>query len=85
MSEIRIDNLKSHQVAMLNAMWRMESHEEYLAWVETLDPRHKEEAAQLLCVLMLEAHEMEMDLFRKDEDEFAEANDVLSQFRLKKD
>jgi hypothetical protein len=84
MSEIRIDMLQSHQVAMLNAMWRMESHEEYLAWVETLEPQHKEEASQLLRILMLEAQEMEMDLFRREEDEFSEANEVLNQFRLKK-
>ena len=83
MDEIRIDNLKSHQVAMLNAMWRMESHEEYLAWTETLSPSLKEEAEQLLRVLTLEAQEMDMDLFRPEE-EFEEANSVLSQFRLKK-
>ena len=83
MSEIRIDNLTSHQVAMLNAMWKMESHEEYLEWANTLAPHLKEEAEQLLRVLTLEAQEMDMDLFRNEE-EFEEANDVLSQFRLKK-
>jgi hypothetical protein len=84
MSEIRIDMLQSHQVAMLNAMWRMESHEEYLAWCETLPAHLKIEAQQLLRILMLEAQEMEMDLFRREEDEFSEANEVLNQFRLKK-
>lgn len=84
MDEIRIDNLKSHQVAMLNKMWQMQSHEEFVEWSETLPLDLKQEALQLLRVLMLEAQEMEMDLFRKQEDEFAEANEVLSQFRLKK-
>ena len=84
MGEIRIDNLKSHHVAMLNAMWKMESHEEYIEWTKTLSPNLRVEAEQLLKILTLEAHEMEMDLFRKTEDEFAEANEILSQFRLKK-
>jgi hypothetical protein len=84
MNDIRIDNLKSHQVAMLNAMWRMESHEEYLEWVDTLAPNLKDEATQLLRILTLEAHEMDMDLFRKSQEEFTEANEVLAQFRLKK-
>lgn len=84
MDEIRIDNLKSHQVAMLNKMWQMQSHEEFVEWSHTLPLHLKEEALQLLRILMLEAQEMEMDLFRKSEDEFSEANDVLSQFRLKK-
>ena len=59
MDEIRIDNLKSYQVAMLNKMWQMQSHEEFVEWSHTLPLHLKEEALQLLRILMLEAQEME--------------------------
>ncbi len=75
--ELSIDHLTSRQVQMLNRIWSFRTQEEYLEWVDTLSPVNAVEADCLVRLLQIESADAEDPV-----DEFAEANAVLSKFRL---
>lgn len=75
--ELSIDHLTFNQVQMLNRIWSFRTQEEYTEWVETLSPARAVEADCLVRLLQIESADVEDSV-----DEFAEANAVLSKFRL---
>jgi hypothetical protein len=77
---MRIDNLTQEQVDMLDFMWsEIESYEEMLTWMSTLDPADRNQAESLQRLILLEAAETLLE-----ESEYHDANRVIDQFRLTK-
>jgi hypothetical protein len=77
---MRIDNLTPDQVDMLDFMWtELESYEDMLEWMATLDPADRLQAETLQNLILLEAAETLLE-----ESEYHDANRVIDQFRLTK-
>jgi hypothetical protein len=54
---IQIENLTPYQCEMLDAMWEMETEEEYFAWYELLDREDQLLAEALQCLIIMESME----------------------------
>jgi hypothetical protein len=77
---MKIDNLTVEQVAMLDFMWtEIESYEDMLEWMSSLDPADRKQAENLQRLMILEAAETLLE-----ETQYHEANRVIDQFRLTK-
>ena len=77
---MKIDNLTQDQVDMLDFMWtEIESYEDMLEWMATLDPADRTQAENLQRLMILEAAETMLE-----ESQYHEANRVIDQFRLTK-
>ena len=77
---MRIDNLTPDQVDMLDFMWtELESYEDMLEWMATLDPADRKQAEVLQNLVLLEAAETLLE-----ESEYHDANRVIDHFRLTK-
>ena len=59
MDKITLTNLTSRQVEMLDAMWTIDSAEEYLEWYELLDAEDQETADDLQRLVIMEVIERE--------------------------
>lgn len=77
--DIRIEKLTDYQVEMLDHMWSMDSEEEFNDWYNLLDAEDQAQADLLVRMIIIETTERD-SLQRKDP--YAEANAVLSKFRL---
>ena len=77
---MRIENLTEEQVEMLDFMWtEIESYEDMLEWMSSLDPADRKQAENLQRLMLLEAAETMLE-----ETQYHEANRVIDQFRLTK-
>jgi hypothetical protein len=77
---MRIENLTEEQVEMLDFMWtEIESYEDMLEWMASLDPADRKQAENLQRLMILEAAETMLE-----ESQYHEANRVIDQFRLTK-
>jgi hypothetical protein len=77
---MRIDNLTPDQVDMLDFMWtELESYEDMLEWMATLDLADRKQAELLQNLILLEAAETLLE-----ESKYHDANRVIDQFRLTK-
>ena len=77
---MKIENLTPDQVDMLDFMWtEIESYEDMLEWMATLDPADRKQAENLQRLMILEAAETLLE-----ETQYHEANRVIDQFRLTK-
>jgi hypothetical protein len=77
---MRIENLTEEQVDMLDFMWtEIESYEDMLEWMASLDPADRKQAENLQRLMILEAAETMLE-----ETQYHEANRVIDQFRLTK-
>ena len=77
---MKIDNLTQDQVDMLDFMWtEIESYEDMLEWMASLDPADRKQAENLQRLMILEAAETMLE-----ESQYHEANRVIDQFRLTK-
>ena len=73
----QIKNLTQEQVAMLDEMWALETYEEYMEYLDSLNATDRKMAELLTkMVILAEMDEMAADC--------AEAKQVLKQFTLKK-
>jgi hypothetical protein len=79
MDKITLTNLTSHQVEMLDAMWTIDSAEEYLEWYELLDAKDQETADDLQRLVIMEVIEREQF---KQLEECNQARDYLKRFML---
>jgi len=79
MDKITLTNLTSHQVEMLDAMWTIDSAEEYLEWYELLDAEDQKTADDLQQLVIMEVIEREQ--FNQLE-ECSQARDYLKRFML---
>jgi len=79
MDKITLTNLTSHQVDMLDAMWTIDSAEEYLEWYELLDAEDQETADDLQRLVIMEVIEREQF---KQLEECNQARDYLKRFML---
>jgi hypothetical protein len=79
MDKITLTNLTSHQVEMLDAMWTIDSAEEYLEWYELLDAEDQETADDLQRLVIMEVIEREQF---KQLEECNQARDYLKRFML---
>ena len=77
--EIRIENLNEYQVQMLDHMWSLDTEEEFFEWYNLLDDADKHDADLLVRMVVIESLEKEAE---QRKDPYAEANAVLSKFRL---
>jgi len=77
---MKIENLTQEQVAMLDFMWtELESYDDMLNWMDTLDAEDRKQAQILQRMVLLEAAEEILEA-----SEYHEANMVIDQFRLTK-
>jgi hypothetical protein len=75
---MKLNNLTPEQVEMLDFMWtELDSYEDMLAWMDTLDPADRKQAEILQRLVLLEAAEEILE-----SSEYHEANQVIQQFRL---
>ena len=72
---ISIENLTPYQVEMLDAMWELDSYEDYDNWFESLSKKDRRMAETLRNMVL--AEEMEKML-----GDCADAKNVLSKFSL---
>ena len=79
MDKITLTNLTSHQVDMLDAMWTIDSAEEYLEWYELLDAEDQKTADDLQQLVIMEVIEREQF---KQLEECNQARDYLKRFML---
>jgi hypothetical protein len=79
MDKITLTNLTSRQVEMLDAMWTIDSAEEYLEWYELLDAEDQETADDLQRLVIMEVIEREQF---KQLEECNQARDYLKRFML---
>lgn len=76
---IQINGLTKEQCDMLDIIWSFQTKEDYVNWYDCLDENEQDMAGKLLILLALAMVDEE------DTGNYAEANAVLSKFRLKKD
>jgi hypothetical protein len=77
---MQISNLTESQVEMLNFMWNeLDSYEEFMEWMETLDPVERKDAELLQRLVLIEAAEEMLE-----QTNYRDANRVIDQFRLTK-
>ena len=72
---ITLNNLTQEQVEMLDAMWELDSYEDYNDWFESLNKKDRRMAETLRNMVL--AEEMEKML-----GDCADAKNVLSKFSL---
>jgi hypothetical protein len=77
--DINIDNLTQYQVEMLDHMWSLDSQDDFFTWYNLLDREDQALADLLVRMIIIEVREQEIEKFA---DPYAEANAVLSKFRL---
>lgn len=75
---MRIDNLTTYQVELLDAMWACDTMEEYDAFYATLDEEDQLLADNLQRLVIMEALDEDMAA----QTDFPEANKLLDQFRI---
>lgn len=73
---ISLDGLTRKEKKMLQIMWSMDNKEQLHYWVSSLNKRDQITATSLLMLIKYEMMEHMMD------DEYTEANEVLSKFTL---
>jgi hypothetical protein len=73
---ISLDGLTRKEKKMLQIMWSMDNKEQLQYWVSSLNKRDRITATSLLMLIKYEMMENMMD------DEYTEANEVLSKFTL---
>jgi hypothetical protein len=77
---MKIENLTPDQVGMLDFMWtELESYEDMLEWMASLEPAERKEAEVLQKLILIEAAETLLE-----ESQYHDANRVIDQFRLTK-
>ena len=77
---MRIDNRTPEQVVMLDFMWsEIETYEEMLEWMATLDPADRKQAEVLQKLILIESAETLLE-----ESKYHDANRVIDKFRLTK-
>ena len=77
---MKIENLTPDQVDMLDFMWtEIESYEDMLEWMASLDPVDRKQAEILQKLILIEAAETLLE-----ESQYHDANRVIDQFRLTK-
>jgi hypothetical protein len=77
---MKIENLTPDQVDMLDFMWtELESYEDMLEWMASLEPAERKEAEVLQKLILIEAAETLLE-----ESQYHDANRVIDQFRLTK-
>lgn len=60
--EIKITGLSSDEMAMLDIIWSLQTHEDHVNWLENLDSDELEMALSLTTLLALEVLDMEEKL-----------------------
>lgn len=75
---ITLTNLTSEQCHLLDQMWEIESRDDLDDWKEKLSLRQRQLVDSLLIVLLLEHLDKAID----QDEERAEAKEVISKFRL---
>lgn len=73
---ISLDGLTRKEKKMLQIMWSMDNKEQLQYWVSSLNKRDRMTATSLLMLIKYEMLESMMD------DDYTEANEVLSKFTL---
>jgi len=73
---ISLDGLTKKEKKMLQIMWSMDNKEQLQYWVSSLNKRDRITATSLLMLIKYEIMENMMD------DDYTEANEVLSKFTL---
>ena len=74
---MKIENLTTAQVEMLDFMWNeLESYEDMNDWLDTLDPADRRQAESLQQLILLEAAEILVE-----ESKYREANKIINKFR----
>jgi hypothetical protein len=73
---ISLDGLTKKEKKMLQIMWSIDSKEQLQYWVSSLNKRDRITATSLLMLIKYEMIEHMMD------DDYLEANEVLSKFTL---
>ncbi len=73
---ISLDGLTRKEKKMLQIMWSMDNKEQLQYWVSSLNKRDRITATSLLMLIKYEMMENMMD------DDYTEANEVLSKFTL---
>jgi hypothetical protein len=73
---ISLDGLTKKEKKMLQIMWSIDSKEQLQYWVSSLNKRDQITATSLLMLIKYEMIEHKMD------DDYLEANEVLSKFTL---
>lgn len=73
---ISLDGLTRKEKKMLQIMWSIDSKEQLQYWVSSLNKRDRITATSLLMLIKYEMLEHMMD------DEYTEANELLSKFTL---
>jgi hypothetical protein len=73
---ISLDGLTKKEKKMLQIMWSMDNKEQLQYWVSSLNKRDRITATSLLMLIKYEMMENMMD------DDYTEANEVLSKFTL---
>lgn len=75
--EIKITGLNSDEMAMLDIIWSLQSHEDHVNWLENLDSDELEMALSLTTLLALEVLDMEEKL------DLSSIKNYLKKFQLK--
>lgn len=73
---IKISNLTKHQVNLLDAMWSIDTKDDYTEWYETLSESDRQMADVLINLILHELIDESM------QDEFSDAKAVLKKFML---
>ena len=74
---MKIENLTTAQVEMLDFMWNeLGSYEEMNVWLDTLDPADRRQAESLQELILLEAAETLVE-----QSKYREANKIINKFR----
>lgn len=78
MNELEIHGLTKEQVEMLDYMWNeLDTADEYIAWVDSLDERRKEMAEVLMRLVILELYEDKLE-----ENDMTDAKNLLQRFTV---
>ena len=74
---MKIENLTTAQVEMLDFMWNeLESYEDMNDWLDTLNPADRRQAESLQQLILLEAAETLVE-----QSKYREANKIINKFR----
>lgn len=73
---ITIENLTKRQKKLLQIIWSIDSKEHLFMWVKTLKQSDRELVSSLMTLISLEVMEDFID------EEYTEANEVLTKFKL---
>ena len=74
---MKIENLTTAQVKMLDFMWyELDSYEDMFDWLDTLNPADRRQAESLQQLILLEAAETLVE-----QSKYREANKIINKFR----